>query len=59
MDNSRECATIKKSIRKESLDNFDFSLLVHVFYRELGSGQRTKSFLISHENLSILVLKVS
>ena len=29
------------------------------FYKKLGSGHRTKSFLISHEILSILVLKVS
>ena len=29
------------------------------FYETLGSGRRSKSFLISHEILSILVLKVS
>ena len=29
------------------------------FNKKLGSGHRTKSFLISHEILSILVLKVS
>ena len=29
------------------------------YYKKLGSGHRTKSFLISHEILSILVLKVS
>ena len=29
------------------------------FYKKLGSGHSTKSFLISHEILSILVLKVS
>ena len=28
-------------------------------YKKLGLGHRTKSFLISHEILSILVLKVS
>ena len=35
-------------------------LILHVFfYKKLGSGHRTKSFLISHEILSILVLTVS
>ena len=29
------------------------------FFKKLGSGHRTKSFLILHEILSILVLKVS
>ena len=29
------------------------------FYKKLGSGHSTKSFLISHEILFILVLKVS
>ena len=29
------------------------------FYKKLGSGHRTRSFLTSHEILSILVLKVS
>ena len=29
------------------------------FYKKLGSGHRTKSFLISHEILSISVQKVS
>ena len=29
-----------------------------VFYKKLGSGHSTKSFLILHEILSILVLKV-
>ena len=32
---------------------------LHVFYKKLGSGHSTKSFFISHEILSILVLKVS
>ena len=31
----------------------------HVFYKKLESGHSTKSFLISYEILSILVLKVS
>ena len=35
------------------------SLYIHVFYKKLGSGHSTKSFLISHEILSTLVLKVS
>ena len=30
---------------------------VHIFYKKLGSGHSIKSFLISHEILSILVLK--
>ena len=29
----------------------------HVFYKKLGSGHSTKSFLINHDILSILVLK--
>ena len=33
--------------------------LIRVFYKKLGSGHSTKSFLISHEILFILVLKVS
>ena len=28
---------------------------IHVFYKKLGSGHSTKSFLISHEILSVLV----
>ena len=32
---------------------------VQAFYKKLGSGHSTRSFLISHEILSILVLKVS
>ena len=33
---------------------------VHVFfYKKLGSAPSTKSFLISHENFAIIVLKVS
>ena len=35
------------------------SFVYTFFYKKLGSGHRTKSFLISHEILSILVLKVS
>ena len=35
------------------------SLHVHVFYKKLGSGHSTKSFLILNEMLSIIVLKVS
>ena len=38
----------------------EMALSMHVcFYKKLGSGHSTKSFLISHEILSILVLKVS
>ena len=34
--------------------------MVHVFfYKKLGSAPSTKSFLISHENFAIIVLKVS
>ena len=29
------------------------------FYKKLGSAPSTKSFLISHENFAILLLKVS
>ena len=29
------------------------------FYKKLGSAPSTKSFLISHENFAIIVLKVS
>ena len=33
---------------------------IHVFfYKKLGSAPSTKSFLISHENFAIIVLKVS
>ena len=33
---------------------------VHVFFnKKLGSAPGTKSFLISHENFAIIVLKVS
>ena len=35
------------------------NLITRFFYKKLGSGHSTKSFLISHEILSILVLKVS
>ena len=47
-----------------SSQSFDicFSISVNYtfyFYKKLGSGHSTKSFLISHEILSILVLKVS
>ena len=38
---------------------FGVTLLKYTFYKKLGSGHGTKSFLISHEILSILVLKVS
>ena len=31
---------------------------INFFYKKLGSGHSTKSFVISHEILSILVLKV-
>ena len=33
---------------------------IHVFfYKNFGSAPSTKSFLISHENFAIIVLKVS
>ena len=36
------------------------NLALHVFfYKKLGSAPSTKSFLISHENFAIIVLKVS
>ena len=35
-------------------------LCIHVFfYKNFGSAPSTKSFLISHENFAIIVLKVS
>ena len=33
-------------------------MTTRLFYKKVGSGHRTKSFLISHEILSILVLNV-
>ena len=43
-----------------NLNGITLDFLLHVFfYKKLGSGHSTKSFLISHEILSILVLKVS
>ena len=32
---------------------------VFFFYKKLGSAPSTKTFLISHENFAIIVLKVS
>ena len=37
----------------------NFALHVFFFYKKLGSAPSTKSFLISHENFAIIVLKVS
>ena len=39
--------------------NFNLLLLHVFFYKKLGSAPSTKSFLISHENFAIIVLKVS
>ena len=34
-------------------------VLTFFFYKKLGSAPSTKSFLISHENFAIIVIKVS
>ena len=48
-----------KRIFAKSIRDF-FGSEIHVFlYKKLGSGHSTKSFLIQHEILSIIVLKVS
>ena len=36
-----------------------YTLYTFIFYKKLGSAPSTKSFLISHENFAIIVLKVS
>ena len=37
----------------------ELQIQLHVFYKKLGSGHITESFLILHEILAILVQKVS
>ena len=49
----------KSLIFQEKIRKMPSERLYTFFYKKLGSGHRTKSFLISHEILSILVLKVS
>ena len=52
----------KKRTRNSFNGRFSFLKLekLHVFFhKKLGSGHGTKSFLIQHKILSILVLKVS
>ena len=49
-----------ESCSKETKVNYTALLdYTRFFYKKLGSGHSTESFLISHEILSILVLKVS
>ena len=42
-----------------SVREFNEFLTTRSFYKKLGSAPSTKSFLISHENFAIIVLKVS
>ena len=42
-----------------SVREFNEFLTTRFFYKKLGSAPSTKSFLISHENFAIIVLKVS
>ena len=42
----------------QAVGSYVHVFIAHVFYKKLGSGH-TKSFLVSHEILSILILKVS
>ena len=62
--------TFKKTVGSNTLQIVDFHVMkgksvketgeIHVFfYKKLGSAPSTKSFLISHENFAIIVLKVS
>ena len=51
---------VETTLRRNYVVRKRLQSAVHVFfYKKLGSAPSTKSFLISHENFAIIVLKVS